>query len=376
MSKLDELIKELCSNGVEYKELGECCEFNRGSSITKASVIEGNVPVIAGGQKPAYYHNVSNRDVETIVIAGSGAYAGFVSYWTIPIFVSDAFTINPNDRLITKYLYHFLKNMQEEIHDLKKGGGVPHVYGKDLARFKIPIPPLEVQKEIVNILDKFVKLEAELEAELEARKIQYEFYRGKMLNDNLNTYLLNEICEYSKDRISSDELNEDNYIGVDNLLQYKRGKQKSSCIPQSGNWTKYIIGDVLIGNIRPYLRKIWLADNDGGTNGDVLAIRIKNNDLIIPRYLYYVLSSEDFFEYNTQYSKGAKMPRGDKTKIMEYMIPVTPLEKQNKIVEILDKFDTLINDISEGLPAEIKMRREQYEYYRDKLLNFEEVCNG
>ena len=180
---------------------------------------------------------------------------------------------------------------------------------------------------------------------------------------------LKYIAEYSKDRVNANDVDENTYVGVDNLLQNKKGKTLSNCVPKTGRLTQYKSGDVLIGNIRPYLRKIWLADNTGGTNGDVLVIR-GCIDIIIPKFLYYYLSSEDFFEYNNQYSKGAKMPRGNKDAIMEYVLYIPSLEEQSRIVSILDRFDSLCNDITNGLPAEIEARKKQYEYYRDKLLDF------
>lgn len=140
-------------------------------------------------------------------------------------------------------------------------------------------------------------------------------------------------------------------------------------MPKTGRLTQYYCGDVLIGNIRPYLRKIWFADNSGGTNGDVLVVR-SQNELINPKFLHYCLSSETFFEYDNQNSKGAKMPRGNKEAIMEYSFILPSLDEQERIASILDKFDTLCNDLSTGLPAEIEMRQKQYEYYRDKLLSF------
>jgi type I restriction enzyme S subunit len=134
---------------------------------------------------------------------------------------------------------------------------------------------------------------------------------------------------------------------------------------------RYVCGDVLLGNIRPYLRKIWFADLDGGTNGDVLIIR-GYRDIISPKFLYYILSSEEFFVYDSNNAKGAKMPRGNKTAIMGYTFCVPCLEEQERIVAVLDRFDSLCNDISAGLPAEIESRQKQYEYYRDKLLTFRE----
>lgn len=187
MSKIDDLIKQYCPNGVEYKELGDICNFKRGKTITAKDIIWGDVPVIAGGQKPAYYHNEANRFGETIVVSSSGAYAGYVSYWTIPVFLSDSFSVEPKQSLITKYVFYFLKNLQNKIYTLKKGSGVPHVHGSDLAKLIIPVPPLPVQEEIVKVLDAFTALEAELEAELEARKRQYEYYRNKLLTFDENT---------------------------------------------------------------------------------------------------------------------------------------------------------------------------------------------
>ncbi|MBS1757910.1 MAG: restriction endonuclease subunit S, partial [Bacteroidetes bacterium] len=216
-------------------------------------------------------------------------------------------------------------------------------------------------------------------AELTARKKQYHYYRESLLDfsttkntENTKTVewkTLGEVAAYAKERISSDKLNTENYIGVDNLLQNREGKVNSNYVPQSGNSIKYSINDILIGNIRPYLKKIWYADRIGGTNGDVLVIHLKNENLN-PRYLYQVLSDDQFFAYNMQHAKGAKMPRGNKDKIMEYIVPIPSLEEQARIVSILDKFDTLTTSISEGLPKEIELRQKQYEYYRDKLLTF------
>jgi type I restriction enzyme S subunit len=164
-------------------------------------------------------------------------------------------------------------------------------------------------------------------------------------------------------------LNENTYIGVDNLLPNKGGRTSSDYVPTAGNLTEYKNGDVLIGNIRPYLKKIWFADNVGGTNGDVLVVRL-TDDGITPRYLYYLLAADDFFGYDMQHAKGAKMPRGNKDAVMRYEVVIPPLEKQTRIVEILDKFNALTTDIAAGLPAEIEARKKQYEYYRDKLLTF------
>ena len=180
MTNILELLK---NEKVEWKKLGKVCEFKRGNTITKKNAVEGDVPVIAGGQKPAYYHNVSNREGITITVAGSGAYAGYVSYWNQPIFLSDAFSIESNNDLNKRYLYYWLLDNQHKIYELKKGSGVPHVYGKDLANLEIPIPSLETQEKIVEILDKFTNYVTELQSELQSRTKQYEYYRDMLLSE-------------------------------------------------------------------------------------------------------------------------------------------------------------------------------------------------
>ena len=179
---------------------------------------------------------------------------------------------------------------------------------------------------------------------------------------------LNEIAHYAKKRIDITEIDKNTYVGVENLLQNKQGKTVASSVPNSGKVIRFEIGDILIGNIRPYLRKIWLSDCIGGTNGDVLAIQINDRTEITPEFLYYIISSEKFFLYDVQNSRGAKMPRGDKDVVMKYKLPVPPLEVQCEIVHILDSFTLLTAELT----AELTARKKQYEFYRDKLLTFSE----
>ena len=181
---------------------------------------------------------------------------------------------------------------------------------------------------------------------------------------------LSDVACYAKQRISSNELNHSNYVSVENLLQNRVGKENIKKVPEDFNAIKFEVGDILIGNIRPYLKKIWFSDCCGGTNGDVLVVHNMDSQLISSRYLYYCLSSDRFFDYDMQFAKGAKMPRGDKNAVMNYQIYLPDIKTQAKVISILDRFDKLCNDISEGLPAEIEARQKQYEYYRDKLLSF------
>ena len=138
---------------IEFKEFAEVCTFQRGTSITKKEITNGNIPVIGGGIKPAYYHNTSNRVGETIAVASSGINAGFVSFWDSPVFLSDSFSVNPDkNHFLPKFVFYFLKNKQEYIYSKKKGSGIPHVYGKDLSKILIPVLPFEMQKKIVACL--------------------------------------------------------------------------------------------------------------------------------------------------------------------------------------------------------------------------------
>ena len=276
-----------------------------------------------------------------------------------------------------KFAFHYFFLIGNQIKKSANFSSLPIVSLKDLKKIQIPIPPLPVQTEIVKILDALTALTSELTSELILRRKQYEYYREKLLSfDSLEQLNMGgakkkliDVAIYAKVRISADKLNKENYVGVENLLQNKLGKTSSNYVPTEGSFIEYLPNDILIGNIRPYLRKIWLADKTGGTNGDVLVIRLTDEN-IIPRYLYHILANEHFFEYNVKYSKGAKMPRGDKTAILQYEFDVPPLEEQHRIVSILDKFETLTNSITEGLPLAIEQSQKRYEYYQELLLNF------
>lgn len=183
-------------------------------------------------------------------------------------------------------------------------------------------------------------------------------------------YSLNQIVEYSKSKIDSTVLNSTNFVGVDNLLPDKAGRTDATYAANSKTSTLFLPGDLLIGNIRPYLKKIWLADRSGGSSGDVLVLRRTElgRSLIDARFLYYLISSDDFFLFVMKFARGGKMPRGDKKSILNYRIPVPPLEVQREIVKVLDLFTKLEAE----LEAELAARRKQYEYYRDQLLKFPE----
>ena len=380
MSKIFDLINELCPDGVEFRELGEIADIEKGTQLNKSLLSkDGKYPVMNGGINPSGYWHEYSHDADMIVISQGGASAGYVNWLDTRFFAgAHAFVINAKEKYILKrYAFHYLKRNQQNFMQSQYGAGIPALAKSELEKFKLPVPPMEVQREIVRILDSFTLLTAELTAELTARKKQYEFYRDFLLSfDELDKNgggcelkMLGKIADYSSSRISFSALNELNYVSVENLLQDKAGKIPSKCVPSSGNWTKFESGDILIGNIRPYLKKIWQADCIGGASGDVLVLHLKDTSVNF-RYLYQILADDKFFNYDMKTAKGAKMPRGNKDLILEYKIPVPSLQTQQKVVDILDKFDTLVNSITEGLPREIELRRKQYEHYRELLLNF------
>ena len=184
--------------------------------------------------------------------------------------------------------------------------------------------------------------------------------------DGVEYKKLGEIAHYAKDRIKISDIDARNYVGVEHLRQNTEGREMSVTLPEVDFVISFYPEDILIGNIRPYLKKAWLADCNGGTNGDVLTIRIVDKMYVSPQYLFYILSSEQFFMYDMKYAKGAKMPRGDKKAVMNYAIPVPPLAIQNEIVKLLDNF----TELTAELTAELQLRKKQYSFYRDSLLNF------
>lgn len=381
MSELNYLEKLLDGTEVEWKALGDVTSVLRGKRLTKNLLsAEEKFPVFHGGLEPLGYYNKSNRPANTVMIINVGASAGTVGYSTVDFWSSDGcFCLEHNELLNNRFLYFALIGYQSLLKSKVRVAGIPTLDAIVVNKLLIPIPcpdnpekSLAIQSEIVRILDKFSALTAELTAELTMRKKQYNYYRDQLLSfkeGEVEWKTLGEVAQYSKTRISFELLDERNHVGVDNLLQNRAGKSLSNHVPTSGKLTEFIPNDILIGNIRPYLKKIWQADCIGGTNGDVLVIRCIDSS-INTRYLYQILADDKFFEYNMQHAKGAKMPRGSKEDIMKYPIPVPPLTWQARIVEILDKFDTLTNSITEGLPREIELRQKQYEYYRDLLFSF------
>ncbi|MFV0900284.1 restriction endonuclease subunit S [Rothia dentocariosa] len=382
LNYIEKLVAELCPEGVEYVELGRLGKRNSGTSITAAKMKQiknpdGEIRIFAAGNNniTAKSNDVPEKDIllGPSIIVKSRGHIGFEYYEGKFTHKSElwSYTLN-NGEVNQKYVYYFLLTCSQYLQKLARSKSVklPQLAVRDTDNLLVPIPPLEMQNAIVDILDKFTKLEAELEAELAARRAQYEYYRNSLF-ENLSgggSEILGDLVQYVRDKTKS-LMKPLEYVGVENLnVDFQGCTASLSTI--SG--TRYIPSDILLGNIRPYLKKMWISNNEGIAGSDVLVIRIKDeyrND-IVPKFLYYQLTTSRFVDYNVRNSRGGKMPRGNKKKILEFPIFLPPFAEQERIVKILDKFDALVNDISSGLPAEIEARRKQYEYYRDRLLTF------
>ncbi len=395
MHKIECLLQTLAPKGVEFRKLGEVCDFQKGKSITKKAVTFGKVPVISGGRQPAYYHNEANRSGETIAISSSGVYAGYVSYWDIPVFLADSFSVSPKQKtLMPKYLFHYLTTQQNAIYATKSTGGIPHVYSKDLQNFLIPIPPLEIQQEIVKILDAFTELNTELNTELKARKKQYQYYQNMLLDfkdihsnhkdakeklaqktypKRLKSLLqtlapkgvefrkLGDVLEYdqpNKYRVTSKEFDK-SYptpvltAGKTFILGYTNEKDN---IYQASKSSPVIIFD-------DFTTATQWVDFPFKVKSNAMKILLPKNPTINIRFIFfymqtipYNISGEHARQWISRYSK--------------ITIPIPPLEIQQEIVKILDQFLALTTDLLAGIPAEIEARKKQYEYYREKLLSF------
>lgn len=274
------------------------------------------------------------------------------------------------------------------------GGAQPNLSSTKLMNdIVIPLPPLEVQKEIVRILDKFTTLEAELEAELTARKKQYEYYRDKLFSFNVLNY---EAVGNSLNNIIVMPLGEIGELVRGNGLQKKDlinngvpaihygqiytyyGVYTDKTISFVSSQTamklrKVIYGDVIITNTSENIEDVgkavtYLVKEQGVTGGH--ATIFKPSEKILGKYLTYYTQTDNFARQKRIYAKGTKVIDLSTSDLAKIKIPVPSIEEQRRIVSILDKFDMLTTSISEGLPKEIELRRKQYEYYRNQLLSF------
>ena len=370
MSELNYLEKLLDGTEVEWKALGDVTSVLRGKRLTKNLLsAEEKFPVFHGGLEPLGYYNKSNRPANTVMIINVGASAGTVGYSTVDFWSSDGcFCLEHNELLNNRFLYFALIGYQSLLKSKVRVAGIPTLDAIVVNKLLIPIPcpenpekSLAIQSEIVRILDKFTALTAELTAELNMRKKQYNYYRDQLLS-------------FKEGEVEWKTLGEVAVIGT--------GNHDTQDAIEHGKYIFYARGrEPLKLNVFDFDETAIITAGDGAGVGKVFhyakgkyalhqrAYRIVPNAFMNPRFVYHYITAY-FFTYIQKASVSSSVTSLRRPMFLKFPIPVPPSEEQARIVEILDKFDTLTNSITEGLPREIELRQKQYEYYRDLLFSF------
>ncbi len=379
---LESLLQQHCPNGVEFKELGELCKIQTGKLNANAKVENGKYPFFTCDEIP-YSINTYAFDCEAILISGNGSKVGHIHFYKGKFNAYQrTYILSDFSSIISKFLFFILNAfLKSYILTNCKKASIPYITLPMLEKFKIPIPPLEIQQKIVDILDAFT----ELQAELQARRKQYEYYRNKLLSfeelqrrtDMLNggglkLVTLGELGKISMcKRILKNQTKPSGDVpfykigtfgGIaDSFIDssiFNEFKQKFS-YPQKG--------DILIsasGTIGKAI--IYQGENAYYQDSNIVWLKHDGKKLN-NKFLFYCYQNTQWDKYA---SKGGTITRLYNDNLGKVQIPLPPLAVQNEIVELLDKFDTLANDLSAGLPAEIEARKKQYEYYRERLLSF------
>lgn len=393
MSRLDELIQQYCPDGVEYSTVGEKLKVNRGKRLTKSQLSEDGKYTVYHGSKdtPLGYYTSSNVKGHTTIVVNTGGIGG-VKYCEDDFWCSDgSFWIGHSDDMNDKFVYYWVSQFEDWFATQKRSGGVPTIDRNTVSNLEIPVPPLPVQEEIVRILDKFTELEQELEQELELRKKQYEYYRDKMLSlsdydveveyKTLGEVVTRKITKGTTPTTIGYSFTSEgvNFIKVETIgvngefVSSKMEHISDECNDKMAR-SQLEEFDIMF-SIAGAIGKIIMVTNDvlpANTNQALAIIRL-DRTIFNPYYVkYYLETSMAASEYLVM-KTGAAQPNVSLESLSNVHIPYVSMDEQNRIVETLDKFSTLTSDISEGLPAEIKMRHQQYEYYRDKLLNFKRL---
>ena len=392
MNKIQRLLQEHCPNGVEWKTLGEVARLEKGKQLNKTALLEeGAYPAYNGGVSFSGFTNTYNYKENTIIISQGGASAGFVNFVTTKFYANaHCYVILPNTELVeNRFVYHLLKSSQEILMSRQLGAGIPALRTSEILGIPIPLPPLPIQEEIVRILDKFTTLEAELEAELEARKKQYEYYKDNLLTfgDEAEWKALGEVGAFvrgsglQKIDLTTSGIPAIHYGQIYTYYGVSVEQTISFVTPKTANGLKKVdYGDVIITNTSENLedvgKAVFYSVKEQGVTGGHATI-FKPSKEIIGKYLVYYTQTAEFSNQKRKYAKGTKVIDVSANDLAKITVPIPypndtkkSLEEQARIVAILDRFDTLVNSISEGLPKEIALRRKQYEYYREQLLSF------
>ena len=366
------ILEEIQNCSVEWKELGEVCEIVRGVRITKKELIEKGFPVVSGGTSFMGYTNKYNREANTITIAQYGT-AGYVDWQSEKFWANDVcFSVYPLKSILNRFLYYFLKNKQDYLYEISNRTAVPYSISKEkILRIKIPILPLEIQEKIVQILDKMTEYVTELTSELTSRKKQYSFYRDKLLSFEDEVYQvewkkLSECLKKGKGtKITASQMKLLHKDGAP-IRIFAGGKTYADVnygdIPDKDIHTEEAIVVKSRGIIDfEYCTKPFSFKNEFWSYSS-------DNENINLRYIYhYLVHNKEHFQ---NIANNMQMPQISSNDTEKFKIPVPSLEIQSRIVQVLDNFDKVCNDLNIGLPKEIELRQKQYEYFREKLLTF------
>lgn len=393
MSRLAELIEELCPDGVEYKPLSECVVLPSIPSGLKRNQYEnsGSYPIVDQGRGKIAGFTCDEtklvRDVPGIVFGDHTREIKYVDYFFVPG-ADGVKWIRAVDGISIRYLFHCLTSLSIP----SRGYNRHWILVREML---IPVPPLEVQREIVRILDQFTTLEAELEAELEARRTQYEHYRNALLSwelfkgsgVDLMVRPLGELGEFHGGL--SGKSKADFVVDSDAcaFVTYKEvyAQSEINALPEgrvnvSGDEKQLVLkyGDVLFTGSSENLDEVGLTavittefSEPVYLNSFSLCFRWFA-EFVDPGYAKYMFNAPDVRREIQRCANGVTRFNLSKRRMDKVCIPIPPLDIQREITQVLDRFDALVNDISSGLPAEIAARRAQYEHYRDRLLSFPE----
>ena len=387
MNRIEKMLQELCPEGVEYKKLGEVSNITIGEFVHKNKQnLNGKYPVYNGGTSNTGFYDEFNNTKNKIIISARGANAGFVNrvfvnYWA----GNSCYSIKINDpkELDWNYIYYYLKSNQTRLIGEQQTGSIPAVSKKQIYNIEIPVPPLPIQEEIIRILDHFTELtaslQAELQAELQARQEQYEYYRNKLLTftkigdtQSVTWMKISEIGEICMcKRIMKHQTNSNSGIPFYKIGTF--GKKADAYISNElyeeykKNYSFPRKGEILISASGTIGRTI-IYDGKPAYFQDSNIIWISNDERkVLNKFLYYCYQ---IAEWKTE---GGTIKRLYNANLAKMKIAVPPISEQQRIVCILDKFEALVNDLSQGLPAEIAAVQEQYEYYRNQLLTFKRM---
>ena len=401
MSKLQNLIDELCPEGVEFKKLGEVFELRNGYTPSK-----NNASFWEGGTIPWFRMedirlngrvlSDSIQHITTSAVKGAGLFPAnsYIIATSATIgehamilqealanqrFTNLSIRSSFKDKYDNKFLFYYLFVVDEWCIKNVNEGNFASVDMQKLRNFEIPVPPLSVQEEIVRILDKFTTLEAELEAELDCRKRQYEYYRDKLLTfskltgGGIRWLKMNEIGMIYDGTHQTPDYQESGvkFASVENIKNPYDTNKYISMDAYSKYKIKPQINDVLMTRIGS-IGVCYVIDKSEELAYYVSLALIRPNGMIVDsRFLKYLIeSSIGRKELSKRTLINAVPIKINKDDIGKVVLPIPSLSEQRRIVSILDRFEALTSDLQSGLPAEIAARRQQYEYYREKLLTF------